>query len=142
MGSPDPITGIHNHHLILFDGVCNLCNGAVRFIIKRDRVNKFRFASLQSAIGQEYLKRFELKPTELFSVLLIKNGQLYDQSDAALEIAKDLSGIWPALNVFRIIPAFVRNVVYKLIAKNRYRLFGKKDKCMIPTPELRARFLQ
>lgn len=137
MGSPDPL----DHPVILFDGVCNLCNGSVLFIIKRDPKSQFYFAALQSDFGNKQLKNFGLPATELNSVLLIKGGTLYQKSNAALEIAKHLSGLWPALYIFKIIPPFLRDGIYTWIARNRYRWFGKKDTCMIPTPELKSRFL-
>jgi predicted DCC family thiol-disulfide oxidoreductase YuxK len=137
MGSPDPL----DRPVILFDGVCNLCNGSVLFIIKRDPRSQFYFAALQSDFGNEQLKNFGLPATELNSVLLIKGGTLYQKSNAALEIAKHLSGLWPVLYIFKIIPPFLRDGVYTWIARNRYRWFGKKDACMIPTPELKSRFL-
>ena len=142
MGSPGAIKLPGDHPLILFDGVCNLCNGAVQFVINRDKRGVFRFASLQASSAAGYLSAFQVKGPHLYSILLIKDGKLYDRSNAILEIARELSGPWPALYAFKIIPAFIRNAVYKLIAANRYRIFGKKDECMIPTPELKARFLQ
>ncbi len=143
MGSSDPLTAsISQQHLILFDGVCNLCNGAVQFIINRDPKSIFKFASIQSEAGQEYLKRFSISGPDLYSVILIKKGKVYDRSAAVFEIARDLSGLWPAFYPLKFIPAFVRDGVYKWIARNRYRWFGKQDQCMIPTPELKARFLQ
>jgi predicted DCC family thiol-disulfide oxidoreductase YuxK len=136
MGSPDPLTGTAKQPLILFDGVCNLCNASVQFIVKRDPHQKFKFASLQSPVAKEYLTNQEMS-----SILLIKNGKYYDRSNAALEIARDLKGPWKIFYFFKIIPASLRNVLYNVIANNRYKLFGKKDECMIPTPELRSRFI-
>ena len=127
--------------LILFDGVCNLCNSSVLFIIKRDSKEVFKFASLQSELGKALLEEFKLPATELNSVLLIDKGKFYNKSDAALNIARHLHGLWPMLYGFKIIPLFIRNGVYDWIAKNRYRWFGKKDACMIPTPELKSRFI-
>jgi predicted DCC family thiol-disulfide oxidoreductase YuxK len=127
--------------VILFDGVCNLCNGSVLFIIKRDAQSKLRFASLQSEYGAEQMKRFNLPPSALNSVLLIKNGQLFQKSSAALEIALMLDGLWPGMYAFKVVPIFMRDFVYDWIAKNRYRWFGKKDECMIPTPQMKARFV-
>ena len=127
--------------VILFDGVCNLCNGSVLFIIKRDVQLKLKFASLQSEYGAEQMKRFNLPPSALNSVLLIKNGQLFQKSNAALEIARMLDGMWPGMYAFKIVPIFIRDFVYDWIAKNRYRWFGKKDECMIPTPQMKARFV-
>ncbi len=136
MGSVDALGPI-----ILFDGVCNLCNNSVQFIINRDAKAKFKFASLQSQTGQELLKQFNQSGSELISVMLIRNDRLYSKSNAALEIARQLSGAWPALYIFKIIPSFLRDWIYDWIASNRYRWFGKKDECMIPTPELKSRFL-
>ncbi|MFM9837688.1 MAG: thiol-disulfide oxidoreductase DCC family protein [Cyclobacteriaceae bacterium] len=127
--------------VVLFDGVCNLCNGSVLFIIKRDQEAKFSFASLQSSFGQSQLRNFSLPVGELNTIFLIKDEKFFKKSDAALEIAKGMSGLWPALYVFKIVPRFIRNFFYDLIAKNRYRWFGKQDACMIPTPELKARFI-
>ena len=127
--------------VILFDGVCNLCNGSVIFIIKRDAQSKLKFASLQSEYGIQQMQRFNLSTSVLNSVLLIKEGRLFQKSNAALEIASMLDGIWPWLYVFKIIPRFMRDVIYDAIAKNRYRWFGKKEECMIPTPDMKARFI-
>jgi predicted DCC family thiol-disulfide oxidoreductase YuxK len=133
MGATDPV--------ILFDGVCNLCNNSVLFIIKRDPNAKFKFASLQSELGKSQLEKFGLPVTELNSVLLIKDGKLFQKSNAALEIAKHLGGGWPIFYVIKLVPAFFRDGFYGWIARNRYRWFGKKDACMIPTPALKSRFL-
>lgn len=135
MGTPDPLSPV-----ILFDGVCNLCNGSVLFIIKRDPQANFRFASLQSDFGQQQLLKFNRQAT-LESVLLIESGKLYDKSSAALKIASKLSGLWPLLSLFRIVPKSWRDGVYTWIARNRYRWFGKREACMIPTPELKSRFI-
>ena len=134
MGASDPV--------VLFDGVCNLCNGAVQFIIKRDRNAKFRFAALQSEIAHQILQQTELKASDLSTIIVVKGARVFIKSDAALEIARHLDGLWPALFSLKILPQFVRDRVYDWIARNRYRWFGKKDECMIPTPELRQRFLQ
>ena len=127
--------------IILFDGVCNLCNGSVQFIIRRDPGAKFRFAALQSDFGESQLQHYGIPPGMLNSIILIQEGKAHQKSNAALEIAKNLSGLWPALYVFKIIPRVVRDWIYDLIAKNRYKLFGRRDECMIPTPELRSRFV-
>jgi predicted DCC family thiol-disulfide oxidoreductase YuxK len=132
---------LNDSPVILFDGVCNLCNGSVIFIIKRDAQAKLKFASLQSDYGIQQMQRFNLSTSALNSVLLIKEGRLFQKSNAALEIASMLDGIWPLLYVFKIIPRFMRDVIYDGIAKNRYRWFGKKEECMIPTPDMKARFI-
>lgn len=136
MGAPGAVEPV-----ILFDGVCNLCNSSVLFIIQRDPKAKFRFASLQSDFGKAQMLRFGLNHTELDSVLLVKEENLYQKSNAALEIARNLTGGWPLLYAFKVIPAFLRDWIYNWIARNRYRWFGKKDACMIPTPELKSRFV-
>jgi len=128
--------------IVLFDGVCNLCNGSVQFIIKRDPAGTLRFASLQSEFGQSQLKKFNIRSDALHSIILIEKHVCYQRSDAALKIASRLTGLWPALSVFRIIPRFIRDALYNLIAANRYRMFGKQESCMLPTPALRARFIQ
>ncbi len=127
--------------VILFDGVCNLCNSSVQFAIQRDPTGRFNYAALQSAEGQRLLKEHALPLNELYSIVLIKEGKAYQRSRAALEVARGLNGLWPLLYVFIIIPPFIRNGIYNWIARNRYRWFGKKDECMIPTPELKSRFL-
>jgi predicted DCC family thiol-disulfide oxidoreductase YuxK len=127
--------------VILFDGVCNLCNGAVQFIIKTDKASKFLFASLQSDFGQLQLQKFGLDPSKLHSIIALENGKFYERSDAALKIASGLAQPWPMLGVFRILPRFFRDWIYDLISKNRYKMFGKRESCMIPTPELKGRFV-
>lgn len=132
---------LSNVPVILFDGVCNLCNGSVLFIIKRDKQSKLKFASLQSDYGAVQMKRFNLLPSAYNSVLLIKDGRLFQKSNAALEIARMLSGLWPLMYAFKIIPLFLRDFVYDWIARNRYQWFGKKEECMIPSPEMKVRFI-
>lgn len=129
------------NHIILFDGVCNLCNASVQFIIKHDKKALFSFASLQSAEGQSLLEQYNLPLVNFSSFVYIENGKAYQRSDAALHIAGKMSGGWPALYLFTIIPRPLRDFIYKKIADNRYRLMGKRDSCIIPTPELRERFL-
>lgn len=128
--------------VILFDGVCNLCNSAVNFIIKHDKKDVFRYASLQSEIGQKLISERGIDTTKIDSILLIDPSvAYYHKSTAALHIAKQLSGIYPLLSVFLVLPKFIRDWVYDVIAKNRYKWFGKKESCMIPTPELKALFI-
>jgi predicted DCC family thiol-disulfide oxidoreductase YuxK len=129
------------HPIILFDGICNLCNGAVQFIIKHDRDKKFLFASLQSETGQQLLKQFGLSLKNFNSFTLVQDDRVYTKSTGALKVARQISGGWKFLYAFIIIPAFIRDGIYSWIANNRYKWFGKKDSCMIPTPELQARFL-
>lgn len=126
--------------IIFFDGVCNLCNGAVNFVIDRDPKGKFKLAPLQSAIAADYLKKEQLD--NLNSIALFEDGIIYQKSTAALKIAKKLRGAWPLLYTFIIIPPFIRDFVYDFIAKNRYKWFGKQETCRLPTPDIKARFLQ
>ncbi len=128
--------------VILFDGVCNLCNAAVIFFIERDKKNVFRFASLQSAFGQSVLQKFHLSANTFNSFILFKNGKVYTKSTAALLVAKELSGGWPLLYAFIIVPRFIRDAVYNLIARNRYKWFGKKKECWIPSPALQSKFIE
>ena len=128
--------------ILLFDGVCNLCNSSVQFIIKRDPQTRFRFAALQSDFGIAALQKFGIPPGQLNSVILVNGERVYQKSDAALEIVKNLSGLWPAIYVFKLIPRFLRDWLYDRVAGNRYRLFGTRAECLIPTPELKSRFIQ
>lgn len=127
--------------IILFDGVCNFCNSSINFVIDHDLQKHFKFAPLQSEIGQRILKQFNKNTEDFDSVILFKNNQLCQKSEAALEIAKHLSGAWKYLSFFRIFPTFFLDFFYDIIAKNRYRIFGKSDSCRMPTVELRERFL-
>ncbi|WGF94156.1 thiol-disulfide oxidoreductase DCC family protein [Aequorivita marisscotiae] len=131
----------NNHKIILFDGVCNLCNGAVTFIIERDKRNVFKFAALQNEIGQKLISKFNIDTSKVDSIILIDGEKHYEKSSAALRIAKYLSGAYPLLFGFMVVPKFIRNAVYDYIAKNRYKWFGKRDECMIPTPDLKKKFL-
>ena len=129
------------HPLVLFDGVCNLCNGSVQLIIRHDPRGVFRFASLQSPLGEEMLARFGIDRRIVDSVILVEGDRWYRESDAALGIARRLGGGWKALAVLRAIPRPLRDALYRLVARNRYRWFGKQETCWLPTPELRERFL-
>ncbi|BAO56258.1 thiol-disulfide oxidoreductase DCC family protein [Nonlabens marinus] len=126
---------------ILFDGVCNLCNKAVTFIIDHDPKDQFRFAALQSDVGVKLLDQHGIDPQEIDSIVLLENDEVHIKASAALRIAKNLSGAWPLLYAFVVLPKFLTNSVYDFIARNRYDWFGKKDNCMIPTPELKSKFL-
>lgn len=135
------IDKLNEEHLLLFDGVCNLCNGAVKFVIKRDKKKKFKFASLQSPYAQSLLVKFDLPAKNFESFVYVKNNIFYLKSSAALLLLKDLGGIWKLFYTFIIIPKFMRDFVYDTIAKNRYQTFGKSDSCMIPSPDIKERFL-
>lgn len=138
MGSPGAID--NKGPIIFFDGVCNLCNGAVQFILTRDHKNVFRFASLQSAFARDLLNQHQVDKT-LYSIILVEEGQIYDRSEAVLGIARHLSAPWKFAYAFRFLPQAFLNVVYDFISSNRYRWFGKQNECWLPTPDLRQRFL-
>jgi len=128
--------------IILFDGVCNLCSSAVQYVIQRDKNDLFRFAALQSEIGKKILQHIGVDSSKTDSIILYEPGiAYYYKSDAALEISKYLSGFINYGNVFRILPRFSRDLVYDTIARNRYNWFGKKEHCMIPSAELKAKFI-
>jgi predicted DCC family thiol-disulfide oxidoreductase YuxK len=133
---------MNSHPIILFDGICNLCNGAVQYVIKHDAEAVFQFASLQSEAGQNLLQQYNLPKNNFNSFVLIEEDKVYTKSTAALKVAKQLNGGIKLLYGFIIVPAFIRNCVYNIIASNRYKWFGKKNECMIPTPSLQSRFLK
>jgi predicted DCC family thiol-disulfide oxidoreductase YuxK len=125
----------------LFDGVCNLCNRSVQFILKRDRRSIFRFASLQSSLGQSLLKRSGLPAGDLDSFVLVEDNMLYTRSTAALRVCRKLGGAWSLLSAFRIIPRPLRDGIYNWVARHRYKWFGKQDSCWLPSPEWADKFL-
>lgn len=128
--------------IILFDGVCNLCNGFIQFVIKRDKQDLFRYASLQSEIGQQLISERGIDTKTIDSVVIIEPGVAYFiKSDAALQIGRHIKGYRTISKILNLIPSGLRNIVYDIIARYRYTWFGKKDQCMIPTPELKAKFL-
>lgn len=127
--------------IILFDGICNFCNNSVQFIIKRDPHAYFKFASLQSDIGKRLLKEYGLHD-DIDSFVLIEKNRCYLKSSAAIHVCKHLKGMWKLLYMFRFIPPPIRNIAYDIIARNRYKWFGKKESCMLPSKEERERFLQ
>ncbi|MFT7386539.1 MAG: putative DCC family thiol-disulfide oxidoreductase YuxK [Nonlabens sp.] len=127
--------------IVLFDGVCNLCNAAILFIIKRDKNNRFKFAPLESDTGKELLSMHQIDSSKIDSIVLISGDSAFAKAGAALRISKHLTGLWPLLYSLVIIPRCISDVVYDFIARNRYKWFGKKESCMIPTPELKSKFL-
>lgn len=131
------------HPVVLFDGVCNLCAGSVRFVIDRDPEGVFRFAPLQSAVGERLLDGagFDEAHENLDSVVLVEDGKAYTKSDAVIRIAARLGGPYRLLSPFRYVPKRARDAVYEFVAANRYDWFGKRDRCLLPTPELESRFL-
>jgi predicted DCC family thiol-disulfide oxidoreductase YuxK len=131
----------HGGAVLLFDGVCNLCNASVLFVIDRDPGRRFAFASLQSPEAARLLAERGYLGMELDSVLLVEGRRVYERSTAALRVARRLTGAWPLLSVFLLVPRPLRDAVYDWVARNRYRWFGRQDACRVPAPELRARFL-
>jgi len=129
-----------NNPVIFFDGVCNLCNASVQFALEHDKKNIFRFTTLQGAYAKKILPQFNVDLNKINSIVLIENKELYTKSSAALKIAKKLSGFWPLIYGFIIVPKFIRDWVYDLIAKNRYKWWGRQESCWVPTPELNSRF--
>ncbi len=127
--------------LVMFDGVCNFCNSSINFIIRNDKTDHFRFLTLQSERGQKIIKQYNLDPENLQTVILLENGRIYTRSTAALRIARKLKGGWKIFYGFIIVPAVLRDFFYNIVAKNRYKWWGKKESCMIPTPEVRKKFL-
>lgn len=127
--------------VIVFDGVCNLCNGAVDFVIRRDKTGIFRFTANQGAMGRSLLARYGFEGQGDRTILLIEGGMAYTRSEAALRVLGHLGWPWKAMGIFRVVPRPLRDWVYKQIARNRYRLFGKRETCRLPTPEERSRFL-
>ncbi len=124
--------------LILFDGVCNFCSASVRFVIRRDPHARFRFAALQSDVGQYFGQQYDFSNLE--SMVLLQQGEVYQKSSAALRIAQQLNGLWPLLYVLIIIPRPVRDFVYDFIGQRRYRWFGKTETCWLPDEAIRSRF--
>jgi len=127
--------------IILFDGVCNFCNGAVNFVIKRDKKGLVKFAPLQTEHGKQLLQQYNLPALDMQSFVFIEKGKAYLRSTAALKVCRHLDALWPLCYGFIIVPRFIRDGLYNWIAKNRYKWFGQKDSCMIPSPSIRARFL-
>lgn len=130
----------NNENILLFDGVCHLCNNLVLFIIKKDPKSQFKFAALQSEMGKLLLKKYILDSNNLNTVVYIKGERNFLKSTAILNIVKDLGGYWKLFYALIIIPKFIRDIIYDLIAKSRYRIFGKKESCMIPSPDINQRF--
>ncbi len=126
---------------MIFDGVCNLCNASVNFILRHDRRGVFRFASNTSEAGQDLLRQNGVDPEQVQSVYLVEDGRISSKSTAVLKIARDLGFPWSLAAVFRLVPRPIRDLFYDLVAKNRYRVFGKRETCRLPTPDERERFL-
>ncbi|MGB7292158.1 MAG: thiol-disulfide oxidoreductase DCC family protein [Thermodesulfobacteriota bacterium] len=132
--------GVTPSPIVLFDGVCNFCSSVVRFAISRDPDGIFRFASLQSDAGQFFLNKFGLSTDDFDSFVLIEGDRFFLRSTAVLRLCKKLNGLWPLVYLLIVIPAPIRDFIYNIVARNRYRWFGKKEECFIPSAEIRNRF--
>lgn len=132
---------INKNPIIFFDGVCNFCNSSVLFVLKHEKTDELRFASLQSEFAQSQLREHSLDSKTFNSIVFIEDGKYYQKSTAALKIASYLKFPYGFLKYLIIVPSFIRNFVYDIISKNRYKWFGQKDSCMIPSPELKSRFI-
>ncbi len=132
---------MEHQRIVLFDGVCNFCNGTVQFVIKNDPAKRFKFAALQSETGQALLQKHGFSLSDFDTFVLVDGDRAYTKSGAALRMARGLKMPWPLLYGFIIVPAFIRDAAYSLVARNRYKWFGKKDACMIPDPGQRDRFI-
>ena len=132
---------MNDRAIVLFDGVCNLCDASVQFVIRRDPRGIFQFASLQGNVGSELARGSGVDPSALDSIVLLDHGKVYRKSSAALRIAKRLNAAWPLMYVFIVVPAPVRDLVYDFVGNRRYRWFGRKDQCWVPDADLRSRFL-
>jgi predicted DCC family thiol-disulfide oxidoreductase YuxK len=128
-------------NLVLFDGVCNLCSALVQFVIRHDPAAKFRFAAIQSEIGGEIFQSHGLDPADLQTFVFIAEGKMFLRSDAAIEVVSRFGGAWRICTIFQFVPRVLRNAIYSFIARNRYRWFGRKEVCMVPTAEIKERFL-
>lgn len=127
--------------VILFDGVCNFCNGFVSFIIRHDKRSRFKFAALQSGYGRKLIEYFSIPGYSMETVLLYDNKKIFTRSEAVIRILTSLGGIWKLMGIVRIIPYFILNIVYNFISKRRYFIFGKRESCLVPSPEINSRFL-
>ncbi|HSA72284.1 MAG TPA: thiol-disulfide oxidoreductase DCC family protein [Burkholderiales bacterium] len=127
--------------VLLFDGVCKLCTGSVAFVLRHEEAQDLRFAPLQSPAGMRLMQEFGIDPTQMKTFVVIADGRAYVRSDAAIRVARFLRGAWKLLGVVRIVPRSIRDYAYDVVARNRYRWFGRHDACIVPTPELRKRFI-
>lgn len=127
--------------ILLFDGECNLCNETVQFVIKRDKKANIKFTSLQSEVGKQIMQQFNIPSEYIDSIILLERGNVYYKSTAALRLSKKMDALWPFCYALIIVPAFIRNIIYDFIARNRIKWFGKADTCWVMTPELKNRFL-
>lgn len=135
------MAGQRQTYYIYFDGVCHLCTGWVQWLIRRDRYDRFRFIPLQSPAGREFLLRQSINPADLHTIYLSFEQQVYARSSAVLHIAGGLPGLWPVLRVLFLVPGFLRDAIYRYVAKNRYRWWGKYDQCMVPDEKVKRKFI-
>lgn len=131
-----------DHPILLFDGVCNLCNGAIQFVIPRDPEGKIRYAPLQSDLGETVQESAGLSTDDLETVVLVDDGMAYTKSDAAIRVGEHLGGVYRLLSLGRLLPRGLRDRIYDVVAENRYDWFGKKDQCMIPDEDVSDRFIE
>jgi predicted DCC family thiol-disulfide oxidoreductase YuxK len=131
----------NDYSFILFDGICNFCNSAVNFIIRHDKKNNFKFAPIQSEVGKSLIDQFKMNPVGIDSVILIKGDSYYIKSKAFIKIIKNLKGLWKLFYILIIIPRPIRDFFYDILARNRYKWYGKREECMVPTKEIKNRFL-
>lgn len=133
---------VDNRQIIIFDGICNLCNTGVKFIIRRDTEEVFCFASMQSDISQKLIQKYLKSEFSFDTFLLIKNGICYERSDAMIEVFRDLPGFWCLHKILALIPKQIRDYLYNIVAKHRYKVFGKQDQCMVPSQNISNRFIE
>lgn len=129
-------------HIVFFDGKCNFCNSSVDFLFKKNKKKNLKYASLQSEFASQFLTKYDKNPNDLNTIFYYRKGKVYQESGAVLRICKELKGVWPAIQIFLIVPPFIRDAVYRWIAKNRYRLKGRRETCRIPTPEEKQFFIE
>jgi predicted DCC family thiol-disulfide oxidoreductase YuxK len=128
--------------ILFFDGICNLCTGAVQFVMRHDKHKLFLFASLQSQAGEHAIRETGIAlPNDHGTIILYYRGQYYLRSSAIIKTAQLLGGVWSLADIFRILPTWLRDGIYKFVARNRYKWFGKRNECLLPTPENKARFI-
>jgi predicted DCC family thiol-disulfide oxidoreductase YuxK len=130
-----------NDAIVLFDGVCNFCNSSVNFIIARDKKKYFRFSPIQSVTGQKLIRQYHLEDINLQSIILIENNKAYIYSTAMLKVVRKINGLWQLAYLFILVPPVIRDAIYKIIARNRYKWFGKKEQCKVPPPDVKSRFI-
>jgi predicted DCC family thiol-disulfide oxidoreductase YuxK len=142
MSAPSSSSSATASPVLLFDGMCNLCTGAVGFVLAHEAEATLRFAPIQSPAGARLMRDFGFDPADAKTFVLIADRRIYVRSDAAVRLARYLRGMWKLLGLIRVVPRPVRDFVYDLVARNRYRWFGRRDACMVPTRELKARFVE